>query len=95
MKCYYYLQDVRNLLAEVKSQNERKSGKSCKGPITFFGALVGYLPNSERDKARILQFGKKVLPGIFPGYALIAGGIWEKDILIADIEKSSQEDEEE
>ena len=32
-----------------------------------------------RDKVRIHQFGKKVLPGIFPGYALIAGeGNWER-----------------
>ena len=46
-----------------------------------------YLPNSERDKARIYQFGKKVLPGIFLGYALIAGGIWKGDILIADTEE--------
>ena len=40
------------------------------------------LPNSERDEGRIHQFGKKVLPGIFVGYALIAG-----DILIADNEE--------
>ena len=36
----------------------------------------------QRDKGRIHQFGKKVLPGIFVGYALIAG-----DILIADNEE--------
>ena len=46
-----------------------------------------YLSNSERDKARSHQFGKKVLPGIFQGYALIAGRIWKYDILIADLEK--------
>ena len=51
------------------------------------GALVEYLPNSERDKARIHQFGKKVLPRIFRGYALIAGWIWNGDVLIADIEE--------
>ena len=34
---------------------------------------TGKLCNSERDKAGIRQFGKKVLPGIFLGYALIAG----------------------
>ena len=58
-----------------------------KGPIIPFGATVESLPNSERDKARIHQFGKKVLPGIFIGYALIAGGIWKGDILIANIEE--------
>ena len=43
----------------------------------------GISPKSERDKARIHQFGKKVLPGIFLGYALIAEGIWKGDTLTA------------
>ena len=46
-----------------------------------------YLPNSDRDKAIIHQFGKKVLTGIFLGYALILGEIWKGDILKADIEE--------
>ena len=33
------------------------------------------------------QFGKKVLPGLFLGYALYAGGIWKGDGLIADLEE--------
>ena len=66
---------------------ERRFGESFKGPIIPFGALVDYLPNSEKDKARIHQFGKNVSPGIFPGCALIAGGIWKGDILIADVEE--------
>ena len=36
------------------------------------GALVVHLPNSERDKARVHQFGKNVSAGLFIGYALIA-----------------------
>ena len=48
--------------------------ESFRGPIIPFGAPVEYLPNSERDKARIHQFGEKVLPGILKGYALIA--VW-------------------
>ena len=40
-----------------------------------------------RDKARIHQFGKKVLPGICLGYALIAGGIWKGDILVTVIDE--------
>ena len=49
--------------------------------------MVDYFPNSERDKARINQLGRKVLPRIFLGYALIAVRIWKGDILIADIEE--------
>ena len=81
MECYTYLQDVPNLLTNGHSQNLRRSGESFTGPIILFGALVGHLPNSERDKARIHQFGKKVSPGIFEGYALVAARIWEEDIL--------------
>ena len=56
---------------------------SFKGPIIPFGAQVEFLPNSERDKARIHLFGKKVFYNdIFIGYALIAEGIWKGDILI-------------
>ena len=33
------------------------------------------------------QFGKKVFPGLFLGYALYAGGIWKGDVLIADLEE--------
>ena len=40
-----------------------------------------------RDQSRIHQFGKKVLPGLFLGYALYAGGIWNGDILVADFEE--------
>ena len=68
-------------------KNERRSGESFKGPIIAFGALVEYLPNSVRDKARIHQFGKKVLPGILKRDALIAGRIWKGDILVAGIEE--------
>ena len=64
---------VQDLLADGKTPYERRLGESSKGPIIPFGALVEYLPNSERDRARIHQFGKKVLSGIFLGYALIAG----------------------
>ena len=39
------------------------------------------------DQSRIHQFGKKVLPGLFLGYALYAGGIWKGDIMVADIEE--------
>ena len=40
-----------------------------------------------KDQSRIHQFGKKVLPGLFHGYALHAGGIWKGDVLVADLEE--------
>ena len=49
--------------------------------------MFEYHPISARDQSRIHHFGEKVLPGIFPGYALIAGKFWKGDILIAVIEQ--------
>ena len=64
LECYRYLRNVQDLLADGRTPYERRFWESFKGPIIPFGALVEYLPNSERDKARIHQFGKKVSPGI-------------------------------
>ena len=66
---------------------ERRFGKPFKGPIIPFGSLVEYYPISAKDQSRIHQFGKKVLLGLFLGYALYAGGIWNGDTLVADIEE--------
>ena len=62
-------------------------GQPFKGPVIPFGSLVEYHPITEKDQSRIHQFGKKILPGLFLGYALYAGGIWKGDVLIADLEE--------
>ena len=62
-------------------------GQPFKGPIIPFGSLVEYHPVTAKDQSRIHQFGKKVLPGLFLGYALYAGGIWKGDVLVADLEE--------
>ena len=49
--------------------------------------MVEYHSTPAKDQSRIHQFGKKVLPGLFLGYALYAEGIWKGDILVADIEE--------
>ena len=53
----------------------------------LFGALVEYHPFSTKDLSRLHQFGPKVLPGVFLGYALHAVRIWNGDILVADVEE--------
>ena len=50
------------------------------GPVMPFGAMVEYHPISAKDTSRLHQFGPKVLPGIFLGYVMYAGGIWKGDI---------------
>ena len=73
MECYIYLRNVTDLLSGGKTPYERRFGKQFIGPIIRFGSLVEYYPISANDQSRIHQFGKKVLPGRFLGYALYAG----------------------
>ena len=77
----------QDLLSDGTTPYERLFGQPFKGPIIPFGSLTEYYPISAKDQSRIHQFGKKVLPGLFFGYALYAGRIWKGDILVADIEE--------
>ena len=92
MECYTYLRNVTDLLSDGKTPYERRFGQPFKGPIIPFGSLVEYHHITAKDQSRIHQFGKKVLPGLFLGYALYAGGIWKGDVLIADLEESETMD---
>ena len=87
MDCYTYLRNVTDLLSDGKTPYERRFGQPFKGPIIPFGSLVEYHPITAKDQSRIHQFGKKVLPGLFLGYALYAGEIWKGDVLVADLEQ--------
>ena len=87
MECYTYLRNVTDLLSDGKTPYERRFGEPRKGPIIPLGSLVEYHPILAKDQSRIHQFGKKILPGLFLGYALHAGGIWKGDVLVADLEE--------
>ena len=87
MECYTYLRNVTDLLSDGKTPYERRSGQPFNGLIIPFVSLVVYHPITAKDQSRIHQFGKKVLPGLFLGYALYAGEIWKVDVLIADLEE--------
>ena len=74
MECYTYLRSVTDLLSDGKTPYERRFGQPFEGPIIPFGSLVEYHPMTAKDQSRIHQFGKKVLPGWFLGYALYVEG---------------------
>ena len=71
MECFTYLRNVTDLFSDGKTPNERCFGQPSKEPIIPFGSLVEYHPKTAKDQSRIHQFGKKVLPGLFLGYALL------------------------
>ena len=85
----WYIQD---LLSDGKTPYERRFGMPFNGPVIPFGAMVEYHPISGEDLSRLHQFGLEVLPGIFLGYVLSAGGIWKGDIIVADIEELEEMD---
>ena len=79
------MRNVQDLLADGETPNERRFGETLKGPLFPFGAMVEYRPIPPRDQSRTHQFGKKIVPGIFPGYESVAGSILEGDILMTDL----------
>ena len=87
MECYTYLRNVTDLLSDGKTPYDKRCGEPFTVPIIPFGSLVEYYPITAKDQSRIHQFGKKVLPGLFLGYALYAGRIWKGDIMVADLEE--------
>ena len=86
MECCCYLRNVEDLLAGGQSPHERRFNSPLDEPIVPIGAEVKFFPISSKDQGRVHQFGKKVLPGIFIGYALNAGRSWTGDLLKADTE---------
>ena len=73
LECYTYLRNVTDLFSDGKTPYERRFGQPFGRPVIPFGSLVEYYPITAKDQYRIHQFGKKVLPGLFLGYALYAG----------------------
>ena len=92
MECYCYLRNIQDLLSDGKTPYERRFGMPFNGPLIPCGAMAEYHPVSAKDLSPLHQFGPKVLPGIFLGYALHAGGFWRGDISVEDIEELEQMD---
>ena len=86
MECYCYLRKVEHLLVDGENSLWKTLRRIFQRSVPF-GAMVKYHPTSIRDHSRLQQFGKKVLPGIFLGCALIAEGIRKGEILIVDLEE--------
>ena len=86
MECYTYLRNVTDLLSDGKTPYERRFGEPFKGPV-IVRAMVECHPISAKDQSRPHQFGAKILPGTFLGYALYTRGIWKGDVMVADIEE--------
>ena len=78
MKCCYFLQNAQNLLANGKSQYERRCGEPFQGPIIWRTFLIS--PKIRSKKPRIHQFGKEIISVFFDWLCFIRGGKLEKMI---------------
>ena len=77
MECCCFLRSIQDLLHDGKTPHERRFGMPFDVPVIPFGATVEYHPISAKE-SRLHQFGPKVLPGLFLGYALYIGGNLER-----------------
>ena len=85
MKCYCYLRDIYGQVGpRGQTPFELRFGEPFSRPVIPFGAEITYKPITDKDKARLHQFGIKVLSGVFVGYSLNIGGGWSGDLLVAD-----------
>ena len=92
MECCCWVRNMQDLLSDGKTSYERRLGIPFNGPVIPLGAMVEYHPISAKDISRLHQFGARVLPGVFLGYVLYAGGIWKGGIMVADIEEWEEMD---
>ena len=73
MECYCYLRNVEDLQSDGKHLTNVDLENNLRAPVIASGAVVEYHQISAKGQSRVHQFGKKVLLGIFLGYALFAG----------------------
>ena len=86
MECYCDLRNVQGPPGRRENSAWKTIRRTIQRANNTFGALIECHPMSAKDRARIHQFGKKVLPRLYLGYELVAGWIWKGDITVADLE---------
>ena len=84
MECYCYLRNVVDLLITNETAYHRRFGTDFQGPVWPFGCEIKYKPISKDDLTHCHKYGDKMLPGIFVGYDIKAGGKWSGDVLVID-----------
>ena len=64
------------------SYNRRHNQGRFKGDSVPFGALVDFMPQPDIE---VVSMGAKTFPGVFLGYHIQPGGLWNGDYLVADL----------
>ena len=84
MSCFCFNFNVTDVQQDGITPFQKRFKEPFHGLIYPFGSEVQYKPSTPADVDRLKTFGAKTLSGIFLGYALNAGGIWNGDYWILD-----------
>ena len=75
MECFTYLRNIQDLLFDGKTPNEKELENRLKHRsflLVHWVSITLFLRKTSPESINL----EKVLPGLFLGYALYAGGIW-------------------
>ena len=84
--CHCYIRNVQDLVADGQPLCERPFNSPFRKTDYLVWNRSKIYPISSKDQGPVHQFGTKVCPGIFAGYALNAGRSWTGDLLIVNTE---------
>ena len=65
MKCFCFLKNVVDLLDDERTADRKRFCSNFSGPLIPFVPEVTYLQITDKEQARLHEFGTKVLSGIF------------------------------
>ena len=69
-----YLRNAQNLLEDVKSQNERRSGESSKDQLYYLAHWLNISQTQRKTKQEFVNLERKLLRGIFSRICFDRGG---------------------
>ena len=87
MECYTYLRNVIDLLSDGKLHTKGVLENQLKDQSFRLVHWLSMTVLQRKTSQESINLERKVLPGLFPGYALYAGGIWKGHIVVADLEE--------
>ena len=83
MRAYCHAQNI-DIVDGDSSWNKRHDLGQWSGPSIPFGCLVDFKP--QKDAAKLMPKGvPDTVPGIFLGYKLLPGGLWQGEYRVVDL----------
>ena len=87
-----FVHNITDKLVDGKTPYERRFNNTFAGPLYPFGCEIEYKPSSKKVQNEVHPLGSKLLSGIFLGYYLKPGGLYDGDLFYADWEDFEKAD---